>query len=86
MFEDHKTEAQQILEELYGEGALNFKLFACQVEHLGGGDCIVRFHDSRLHSIDLRWCEGQSFKDVFRTAVLERLGRMRGVAHWIQAP
>jgi hypothetical protein len=75
---DHIIEAQQILEELFSAGVLTFKLFACRMENMGGDEYIVRFHDSRLRSIDLSWQEGESFKDVFRSAVLERMGRKHG--------
>ncbi len=85
MLEDRTTEAQQILEELYSEEILPFKLMAHQVDHVGSEEYIVRFHDSRLRSIDLSWCENQSFKDVFRTAVLERIARMNGIVQRVKA-
>jgi len=78
MLEDQKAEAQEILDELYSKQVLLFKLSACVVESIGGDEYIVRFHDSRLNSIDVTWREGECFKDVFRTAVLERMGRMNG--------
>ncbi len=78
MPDDLKAEAQQVLDQLFGEQLLPFKLFARRVESIGLEEYIVRFHDSPLQSIDVSWCqsEGESFKDVFRAAVLERLGRM----------
>ncbi len=78
MLEEHKVDAQQTLDELFSEGLLPFKLNARRVESLGPEEYIVRFHDSRLHSLDISCLEGQCFKDVFRAAVLERVGRMSG--------
>jgi hypothetical protein len=75
---DHKAEAQELLDELFRNRVLGFKLTVFLVEHLGGEKYIVRFHDSRLPSIDLSWHESQAFKDIFRTAMVNRLDRMSG--------
>jgi tRNA A-37 threonylcarbamoyl transferase component Bud32 len=78
MLEKQKVEAQQALDELFSEHLLPFELTAHKLESIGSGEYIVRFHDSRLTSIDVSWVQGQSFKDVVRTAVLARVGRMSG--------
>ena len=78
MLEKQKVEAQQALDELFSEHLLPFELTAHKLESIGSGEYIVRFHDSRLSSIDVSWVQGQSFKDVFRTAVLARVNRMSG--------
>jgi hypothetical protein len=78
MLEKQKVEAQQALNELFSEHLLPFELTAHKLESIGSGEYIVRFHDSRLSSIDVSWVQGQSFKDVFRTAVLARVERMSG--------
>ncbi len=78
---EQKAEAQQILDDLFSEKLLPFKLSARQVESIGGEEYIVRFHDIRLPSIDVSWGVDQSFKDVFRTAVLERVARLSGSFH-----
>ena len=83
---EHRAEAQQSLDELFSEHLLPFKLSACLVESIGGEEYIVRFHDSRLRSVDLSWHEGQSFKDVFRTAILERLKQVSGPLYKKDAP
>ncbi len=78
MLEDQKAEAQQTLDELFSAQILLFKLCAYRVEPIGSEEYIVRFHDSRLPSVDVSCPEGQCFKDVFRTAVLERTERLCG--------
>jgi hypothetical protein len=76
MLDDKKGEAQQALDELFSEHLLPFKLSARRVESIGLEEYIVRFHGSRLRSIDVSWVQGEVFKDVFRAAVLQRLGRL----------
>jgi hypothetical protein len=83
MVEDMKPEnerlrlgAQQTLDELLNEDLIPFKLYARVVEAIGPGEYIVRFHDSRLRSVDVSWQVGESFKALVRTAILDRLSRM----------
>jgi hypothetical protein len=78
MSEERKAEAQGILDELFSEGLIPFELFAGRVECIGPEEYIVRFYDSRLHSVDVSWLQDQCFRDVFRAAVLERVERMTG--------
>jgi hypothetical protein len=78
MLEKQKVEAQQTLDELFSEELLPFSMTAHELESIGSGEYIVRFHDSRLTSIDVSWVQGQCFKDVFRAAVLARVDRMSG--------
>ena len=78
---EQKAEAQQTLDELFSERLLPFKLSAQRVESLGYEEYIVRFNDTRLPSVDVSWRVGQCFKDVFRTAVLERVTRLNGPLH-----
>jgi len=78
MLEELKADAQQVLEDLFSKGLIPFALFAGKVESIALDEYIIRFYDSRLYSLDLTWYEGESFKDVFRTAVLERVRRMSG--------
>ncbi len=74
--ETMKLGAQQTLDELFAAGLLPFKLSARVVESIGMEEYIVRFHDSRLYSIDVSWERDQSFKSVFRTAILDRVARL----------
>ena len=78
MLEEQKVEAQEALDELFSEHLLPFKLSARNVESIGHEEYIVRFHDSRLSSVDISWPQGLRFKDVFRAAILERVNRMSG--------
>ena len=71
--ESQKADAQQALDELFSENLLPFKLSAFAVEAIGLQEYIIRFHDSRLNSVIVSWYEGLSFKDICRTAVLEKV-------------
>ena len=82
MIEEHKAEAQQTLDDLFNEHLLPFELSARRVASIGGKEYTVYFHDSRLRSVDLLWGPGECFKDVFRSAILERVKRFSGpLAH-----
>lgn len=74
--ETMKLGAQQTLDELFAESRIPFRLFARVVESIGMDEYIVRFHDSRLYSIDVSWHRGETFKAVFRDAVLGRVARL----------
>jgi hypothetical protein len=73
-----KLEAQETLDDLFAEGQIPFELSARAVESLGMEEYIVRFHDSRLFSIDVSYHRGQIFKTVFTSAILDRVARLRG--------
>jgi hypothetical protein len=71
VLEEQQIEAQQSLNELFNTHLLPYKLYARKVERIGMAEYIVRFYDSRLRSVNISCRRGQSFKDVFRAAVLE---------------
>jgi hypothetical protein len=71
-----KLGAQQTLDELFVEGLIPFKLSAQLVESLGMEEYVVRFHDSRLYSVDVSWQKGEAFSSVFRAAILARFARL----------
>lgn len=71
-----KLGAQETLDELFVEGLIPFKLSAQLVESIGMEEYIVRFHDTRLYSVDVSWQQGESFGAVFRTAILARFARL----------
>jgi len=73
-----KIRAQETLDELFVESLIPFQLSAQQVESLGMEEYIVRFHDSRLRSVDVSWKPGQTFKTIFRAAILSRVSRLSG--------
>jgi hypothetical protein len=72
-----KLEAQQTLDELFANSLIPFKLTARVVESIGMEEYIVRFHESRLYSVDVSWQPSQIFKAVFRVAILDRFARLR---------
>ena len=71
-----KLGAQQTLDELFAESRIPFRLSARIVESIGREEYIVRFHDSRLYSVDVSWERSQTFKTVFRAAILDRVSRL----------
>ena len=80
MLDNLKAEAQQALAELWSENLIPFELTARQVNSEDSEEYTVRFFDSRLHSVNVRWKVGQSFKDLVRVAVLARVPK-QGVGH-----
>lgn len=76
--DDLKSEAQSVLDELWATQLTPFELTAHKVESLGAEEYIIRFHDSRLRSVDVSWNGKDSFKDAVRTTVLARAGRISG--------
>jgi regulator of protease activity HflC (stomatin/prohibitin superfamily) len=73
-----RLEAQAALDELLKEGRLPFKLDARRIASEDSSQYTIRFHDSRLRSITVTWEAGQSFKEVVRAAVLDRVSRLTG--------
>jgi hypothetical protein len=74
--ENIRLRAQDTLDELYTESLIPFELSACKVDSIGNQEYIVRFYDSRLQSIDISWGQTESFSDVFRASVLDRVKRL----------
>jgi hypothetical protein len=75
--ENIKLRVQETLDELFSERLIPFELTAQKVNADGHGEYVVPFYDSRIHSISFSWKEGGSFREVIRTAVLDRVKRMR---------
>jgi hypothetical protein len=73
-----KIDAQHALDELFSEHLIPFELSAYAVEPIGLQEYMIRFHDSRVNSVIVSWYQGLSFKDVCRTAVLERVKSYSG--------
>lgn len=65
--------AQQTLDELFEGGQIPFKLTAHAVESKGYDKYTVGFFDSRVHSVTVFWEMGMSFKDLIRTALMDRI-------------
>lgn len=85
ILEPDRKEAQEVLDELFNEALLPFALTAHAVEPIGLQEYMIRFNDSRLRSVLVSWYEGLSFKDVFRTATLERVKAYSGPLRHISA-
>ncbi len=65
--------AQQTLDELFESGQIPFKLTAHTVEPKGYDKYTVGLFDSRVHSVTVFWEVGMSFKDLVRTALMDRI-------------
>jgi hypothetical protein len=76
--EQQKAEAQKVLDDLFREGLLPFRLTVGKFLSLEDSGFTVAFHDSRIHHVDFRCLESDSFKNTFRQAVLDRVQRMSG--------
>ena len=71
-----KMQAQQVLNELDRKDLLPFTLTAMAVESLRPNNYTIYFYDSRLPSVSVSWVEGQSFKDLFRVVIQNRVSEM----------
>jgi hypothetical protein len=78
LFDELASEAQSVLDDLWAQKLIPFQLTAHKVEGLGREEYIVRFHDSRLRSVDVSSKDHESFKNAMRVAVLARVRRLRG--------
>jgi len=74
--DSRQSEAQQVLDELDRRHLILFKLSAFKVEWIGLDKYMIYFHDSRLPALMISWVEGQSFRDIFRSAILNRASGM----------
>jgi hypothetical protein len=72
------SEAQSVLDRLWSEKLIPFPLTAHKVESLGMDEYIIRFHDSRLHSVEVSSKNAPSFRNDVRHAVIARVARMSG--------
>ena len=78
LFDDLTGEAQSVLDDLWAENLIPFQLTARKVESVGLEEYIVRFDDSRLHSVDVSSKNLDSLKGALRVAVLSRVARLSG--------
>jgi hypothetical protein len=79
--ESMRVGAQKTLDELFAESLIPFALSARVVDFVGLEEYILRFGDVRLQSVDVSCPEGQSFNDMVRTAVLDRVSRLVKSGH-----
>jgi hypothetical protein len=73
-----KVETQSLLDDLWAEKLIPFQLTAHKIESLGQEEYIIRFYDTRLHSLDVSWKEPDSFENAVRVAILARVARFSG--------
>jgi hypothetical protein len=72
-----ESEAQQVLEQLWAEKLLPFELNVGKItKH--SGHYTVHFHDSRMYTADVSLNEGQSWAEMVRVAVLDRVANLSG--------
>lgn len=68
--------AQRVLDELRKDQLIPFPLVAFKMDSPSApGSYRIRFYDSRLYGVDVDWRPGESFKDLFRAAVLKALAK-----------
>lgn len=72
-----EAEAQQVLDELWKEEAIPFPLSVGKLTK-GMGEYTLDFHDSRIRTAHVVLTEGESFREMVRTAVLARIAQMSG--------
>lgn len=72
------TDAQRVLDELLKAQLIPFPLEAQKLDTIGRNEYIVRFHDSRLRSVDVSCADDQAFAVAFRAAVIGRVDRLSG--------
>jgi hypothetical protein len=63
-----RLRVQETVDELFSERLIPFKLTAYNVSGNSLGEYVVRFHDSRLHSIRFSSEEGQCLLDRVKGA------------------
>lgn len=72
-----ETEAQQVLDELWNEKLIPFALTVGKITK-ASGEYTIHFYDSRLHTARVPLTESHSFRDMVRSAVLDRVAQMSG--------
>lgn len=81
MAENQIASVQKVLDELWSEQLIPFALSVGELTR-EADKFTIHFHDSRIRTATLILVEGQSFKDLVRTAVLDRAARISGPLHW----
>jgi len=72
-----EAEAQQVLDELFSEELIPFKLNVGKLTKASEA-YTLHFYDSRIHSAKVPLTKGHSFRDMVREAVLARVAKMSG--------
>ena len=70
MLRKYQSDSQQVLDDLFNEKLIPFKLEAHKVTAESPGEFRICFYDSRLHSVVVDARESNSIRDQVRAAVL----------------
>jgi hypothetical protein len=74
-----ETEAQHVLDELWKEKLIPFQLNVGRLsKEEASGKYTIHFHDSRIRTALVNCTQGQSWAEVVRAAVTDRVTRMSG--------
>ena len=73
MLNKYRADTQQVLDDLYREHLIPFKLIAQQVTRESPREFRIRFYDSRLHSVVVETDQTARLEEQVRSAVLGRL-------------
>jgi hypothetical protein len=72
-----EAEAQQVLDELWSEKLLPFALTVGKITK-ASAEYTIHFHDSRIRTAPVPLTDGHSFRDMVRSAVLDRVAKISG--------
>ena len=72
-----EAEAQQVLDELWSEKLIPFALTVGEITK-APGEYTIHFHDSRIRTARVPLTERHSFRDMVRSAVLDRVSKVSG--------
>ena len=72
-----EAEAQQVLDELLAEKLIPFALNVGKITK-ASAEYTIYFYDSRIHSARVPLTRGHSFRELIRSAVLDRVEKMSG--------
>ena len=72
-----EAEAQQVLDELWNEKLIPFKLSVGKITK-APSEYTIHFYDSRIRTAIVPLTKGASFRDMVRSAVLARVDKMSG--------
>ncbi len=76
MLRNYRADTQQVLDDLYNQHLIPFKLIAQKVTMESPRELRVRFYDSRLHSVVVEIGNNRpALEHQVRAAVLGRLAR-----------
>ena len=72
-----EAEAQQVLDELWAEKLIPFALTVGKITK-APDEYTLHFYDSRIRTARVPLTKGHSFREMVRSAVLERVAKMSG--------